>query len=1250
MSRLLRRCLMLLLVLGLTLAAAQGAAAHVGASGHAGASAHTNVGDAYAVRGANTCTWRIGTKGIEKRLGFDSAQGTYALTGFANKLRRTPREYVDDGASSPEFRFEWGGRALTGATPGWRCGSGSARGVRVGGRPALQLDVALARDDVRVTKHYVVYPGQSLIREWTDYANTGSATRRLANPSFVEQRLMGRAAAAGDLKLQYMTGVQPTIPGAIQLETTPLSARYARDFDSYDSAACVSDPARGDDAAATGVPDACAAGGGFNLSANVYLPWFGVWDKTHKDGVYMGFDYFGRWRAPIGARNGGDVSLSAGMPNYDSDVKPGATVSSPKAFVGTYVDDLDNMTDGLLEWQYRYLWDDTRPEYFTNIRMLGQWLAGAVCFTPGTPDYAGTLQKVFGFVDQMRTIGADSYHRDCGWWDNEGDWNGPDWRLSKDYLSKYGMQQLIYFWAYIGDPSSTVRREHPDWFTPGSVLDLSNPAARRWMQDLLIGKAGAYGDYAWRNDSLMVDNTTGAQQLGQDVGMRESVQRFLDACRGCAFQGVNGGGGYIGWDYLRLSSSFSFTDNAGYAEHDAVSRLFPTDKLSGIPDSWDPGACDASYNVLLQFNPDFTGDTSDPQRIECMRRLVDAYHYLVEKGVAGRWVRQYHPDATDSSERSRWFERLSWDRNRGLLVFRAPSNCDQNGYMCTGVNGHPRAEDEQVTVHPRGLDPRKSYDVRFEIGDRRYTASGADLMRDGITMPNVPVGQLIYLNLPGHPGSGTDDHAPKPPERVQATTGTNMNYRGVEVSWAPGSDENWVSGYDVLRDGTVIGTVSKGTYYFDHTAGASPSAHYEVRTFDGDGNRSSAAGARGSSQLASLTADDAPGDGVSYSGAWIHRADVRNASAGTLSSTSSGCHTACQGFSGAQGENGWRYQDKIGGVWQDMVNYRSSGYLGMREWHDDTPQFGGYVWPTAEHPGPGIGADAARAWTAPRDGTVYIESQPRKLVQGGNGVVVTITKNDETVWGPRTIAGDDLTGVTADVDGLAVARGDVIRFEIGNNGEFTSDGTTWDPEIAYQPITEEHAAAEYTFNGSQVTWYAHLGPTAGKAAVSIDGRAETVIDLYAPDENNHAIPIYTKAFGSSGRHTIRIAETGERNTASTGSAISLDGFQVLADAPTAVSARVQGNRTTYTFSGEQFTLVGTRCAACGEADVYVDGRRAGRIDTYGYRGAEMSGVALFEQGWARPGRHTVTVVPTGAKNIESTGTEVRLERGEVRGR
>ena len=85
-----------------------------------------------------------------------------------------------------------------------------------------------------------------------------------------------------------------------------------------------------------------------------------------------------------------------------------------------------------------------------------------------------------------------------------------------------------------------------------------------------------------------------------------------------------------------------------------------------------------------------------------------------------------------------------------------------------------------------------------------------------------PAGELVYLNLPNHPGSGTDHTPPNPPTNVQMGLDTNMGYQGVGVTWSPGSDNNWVSDYNVLRDGKVIGEVSQGDYFFDHTAGGSP--------------------------------------------------------------------------------------------------------------------------------------------------------------------------------------------------------------------------------------------------------------------------------------------------------------------------------------------------------------------------------------------------------------------------------------------
>ena len=77
-------------------------------------------------------------------------------------------------------------------------------------------------------------------------------------------------------------------------------------------------------------------------------------------------------------------------------------------------------------------------------------------------------------------------------------------------------------------------------------------------------------------------------------------------------------------------------------------------------------------------------------------------------------------------------------------------------------------------------------------------------------------GELIFLNLSNYPGSGTDKTPPSPPRRVTKRLGTNLGMQVVEVAWNPGRDNNWVSYYEVRREGGLVGRAAKGTFFFDY--------------------------------------------------------------------------------------------------------------------------------------------------------------------------------------------------------------------------------------------------------------------------------------------------------------------------------------------------------------------------------------------------------------------------------------------------
>ena len=126
--------------------------------------------------------------------------------------------------------------------------------------------------------------------------------------------------------------------------------------------------------------------------------------------------------------------------------------------------------------------------------------------------------------------------------------------------------------------------------------------------------------------------------------------------------------------------------------------------------------------------------------------------------------------------------------------------------------------------------------MEFAVNAAKENRSGADLMAKGITLSDPQAGELVFLNLPKRPGCGTDKTAPSAPGRVLSRCEVNLGYSGVGVYWSPGSDDNWLSGYEIRRGDVVIDKVRTGTYYFDRSEGWDSNAEYAVRTIDGDGN------------------------------------------------------------------------------------------------------------------------------------------------------------------------------------------------------------------------------------------------------------------------------------------------------------------------------------------------------------------------------------------------------------------------------
>jgi hypothetical protein len=1029
--------------------------------------------------------WTLETAAARRVIALED--GKLWLKSFQD--RATGRELIAGGTASDEFFVRIGDarQPLTGPTGRWNLVGTRQTRLRQGER---QLDLSLQQGSLRVTKSYVIYPGSSILRQWTTLANAGSQPLRLVEPGFLS--LTVRPGEARAPEFYWMTGGENQ-PGSWVLKTEKLSPARPRTFDSYEpfpsagavfpgdginakitlngkqvwpakgwqyvANATVSVPfdlrlavAAGDQLVflvnmngnigwdttafdpaityedgqrhvasrefsrkqgengwryqylegnrfvdlvyypaprqwrkekdnATGTPfvgagdqhpdvgqDAArvwtvpktghvritgsvcntgngsggSGGYGFRMGSSTYAPWYALLAPDTRQGLVIGWDYFGHWASSFRQDAGGAVSARLRVAGHQQVLAPGESLVTPPALVGLFHDDLDEAGNEVLDWQYRYLWDYTRRPWFPAIRMLGYWFRGTgwgqpgVNWTGGEPDLPSTFRKVFRVADLMRYTGAGVYHRDWGWWDRAGDWNGPDFRATGDYLRKYGMGQLIYAFLYTVDLKSAVAHEHPDWVLGGSTLDLSRPEVAAYLGRQLDSFVGRWGDFEWRNDSTPTCPRDGDDTplLGQDAGLRQVIRGFLDRHPGCAFQAVNGGGNNAGYDYARYASTVSFSDGAvGIIRNYYASLLLPPDKTSDIPDIWNPNDYQkATWRGLLCINFDMTGDTWDPAKLEGLRELIDIYHYLERQGVVGRWVRVYRP-AVEGDDPTMYFQRLSGDRRRGIIIPKRPAS-------------------GPVTVKPKGLLPAETYLVSFQESPAIEARSGADLMQRGIVLSlagtrrvAMAPGELVYLNLPLHPGSKLDREPPGSVSDVRKAVAVNMGYPGVELAWKPGSDNNWISCYEVSRNGALIDKVAKGTFYFDHSAGADPAARYEVCTVDGAGNRSAAVAAAGPAARPARVIDDAPGSGVIYTGRWQHQSKLPPAHAATLSCSDEKGATAEMAFEGQRvlwfakhgADAGKALVSVDGGPAEIVDTFSADDIWGVCVWHKEFP-------------------------------------------------------------------------------------------------------------------------------------------------------------------------------------------------------------------------------------------------------------------------------------------------------------------------
>ncbi len=348
---------------------------------------------------------------------------------------------------------------------------------------------------------------------------------------------------------------------------------------------------------------------------------------------------------------------------------------------------------------------------------------------------------------------------------------------------------------------------------------------------------------------------------------------------------------------------------------------------------------------------------------------------------------------------------------------------DAMGFKYAKVVAPVRLESSSrpIVIYPRGLRPSETYEVRGSNSGLNLHQTGAKLMAQGIQLDKVPAGELIFLNLPGYPGSGTDHVAPSAPSRVTKRVGSNLGVQGIEVSWTPGEDENWISYYQIRKNGESAGRVAKGTFFFDHSRNARDgvNATFEVAAVDGDGNRS-----------AFVVAQEVAGEPKTYE--------------------------AMGDFSPNQAMDHWIYEQTNDDAYYEELTWDKGGYEGR--WTGSGLGRIGRIWMQ-----PSATFDVSRTFVVPASGTIETYGEIRKDPSAENKMpaFVRIVQNLRQIWPPEgwaEVAPTYDSPIRYKLADRPVAVGDKIRFVVKHNGENRADPIVWDPIIILRSADKPESA------------------------------------------------------------------------------------------------------------------------------------------------------------------------------------------------
>jgi alpha-galactosidase len=276
-----------------------------------------------------------------------------------------------------------------------------------------------------------------------------------------------------------------------------------------------------------------------------YLPFFNL--QWQGGGLIGAIGWTGQW-AVHAARSNKDITLAAGQETTHFRLHPGESIRTPRVLViewhgADWLDGQNELRRLLVAYYlpringnvamppvahtgaYVLIFDDIAKKTGQNplsilptLKQVDLGGKGGRGFAdPGAALNYVTEQNQLQLIRGMPDIGVEAYWLDAGWF--VGGWPGGrgSWIPNKNFphglrplgdaVHKRGLKFLLWFDPEGVAPGSLIAREHPDWVLHqpqegpwGGIFRFGDPAAAKWMTEMLASRIGEWGVDVFRND------------------------------------------------------------------------------------------------------------------------------------------------------------------------------------------------------------------------------------------------------------------------------------------------------------------------------------------------------------------------------------------------------------------------------------------------------------------------------------------------------------------------------------------------------------------------------------------------------------------------------------------------------------------------------------------------------------------------------------------------------------------------------